>query len=56
MSFRAKCHSTQCKKTWFESKIMGPPVRQRPKAHILKHADMVEKEEMDCFKMVNNES
>ena len=30
-------------RTWFESKIMGPPARQRPKAHIQKHAGMVEK-------------
>ena len=35
--------SYQCKRTWFESKIMGPPARQRPKAHIQKHAGMVEK-------------
>ena len=32
---------------------MGPPARQRPKAHIQKHAGMVEKEKMDCFKMAS---
>ena len=34
---------------------MGPPARQRPKAHIQKHAGMVEKEKMDCFTMASND-
>lgn len=41
--FRVKS-SSQCKKTWFEPKILGPPARQRPKAYIQKYTRVVEKE------------